>query len=516
MEVSEIIPRDEGQATESGEPGSVRPPREQIERQMKRILRSAGFRNAHSMQQLLEFLVAQAYGPDAEMLKESTIGVGLFSRSPDFDPKVDPVVRVQVHRLRQKLQEYYETDGRHDPILIDIPKGQYIPNFEEVKKQESTGAAYPIQQSKAIASVDTSSVGVASPGGDVQAVSSKRRRSSKLFIVCVALAAVAAVSIFAFGFWIGTRQLPFESGRRVAAANTNSSFNRVNDPVKAFWAALLSNDRTPIIAYASGVFLIDTHDDLFWFPHGETGYRGGLIDPKSAQQFAASPALVAKAGKLYYENSSMGSGDGAAIALLANVFGQMGLKPILEDARELTSEDLKQHNVIFVGSSLQSRTIAAFDTMGDFKFTHSQPSQKEKDWGGVIEDHNPRPGEAKFYRTKRDPVTQVLTMDHALITIEPGIVSGRYIADFGGLDCTGSEGAASFATSDTGVEELSKALAAQSIRGVNGGPPLFQALLGVRLQNGEEVLGTSLIAVHPLSSSPIEGTSTESAKTSAQ
>ena len=64
-----------------------------------------------------------------EGLKEYTIGVEAFGRKPDFDPKTDTIVRVQTHRLRQKLKEYYGQEGLHDPILIEIPKGHYCPIF---------------------------------------------------------------------------------------------------------------------------------------------------------------------------------------------------------------------------------------------------------------------------------------------------------------------------------------------------------------------------------------------------
>jgi hypothetical protein len=163
----------------------------------------------------------------------------------------------------------------------------------------------------------------------------------------------------------------------------------------------------------------------------------------------------------------------------------------------LTSEDLNQHNVILVGSSFQSYAVAQFNTTGDFRFKDSR--SLEKDWSGLIENTHPRPGEEQLYHTERDPVTQVVKTDHALITIEPGIASGRYIADFGGLDTMGSEGAARFATSKAGLVELSKELALRGIHGRNGGPPLFQALLSVRLEKGNQVLGTSLVSVHPLS-----------------
>jgi hypothetical protein len=491
--------RDEGQTSKSPGVSSKHPSKEQIQSQAQKILQSARFRNAPSMQHLLQFLISQTYGPDAETVKESTIGVAVFSRPPDFDPKIDPVVRVQVHRLRQKLQEYYETDGKYDPILIDIPKGRYILNFGELARHHPSVGRVAVSQSEAIESGQASVAPHVFEGGEVEAVSTKNPQTDKPPFLRFALAAVTAILIFAAGMWIGKMQFGHESSRDISTASTDIHSSRPTDSVRTFWTALLGNDTTPIIAHADGVFLVDARDDLFWFPHEESGYRGALVDPALARQFAASPTLVGQVGKLYYEDSYMGSGDTVAIATLANLFGQLGFKPIIEAGRELTPEDLKQHNVILVGSSFQSYAVAQFGTIGDFRFTHSPPSQKEKVWAGFIEDLHPRPGGTSIYRTERDPVTQVLTMDHALITVEPGIVAGRYIADFGGLDCTGSEGAATFATSDAGVEELSKALAAQRIRGVNGGPPLFQALLSVRLEKGDEVLGTSLIAVRPLS-----------------
>jgi hypothetical protein len=489
----------------------LHPSQEQIQRQMQRILQSAEFRNAHTLQHLLEFLVAQACGPDAETLKESTIGLGVFNRPPDFDPKADPVVRVQVHRLRQKLQEYYETDGSHDPVLIEIPKGTYLPVFEEVANHGPAFDSPSITELEATALRDAAVANHAPESGVEEAVSIKNWRSGKLLFGTV-LAVATVMVFFALGFWFGKGQLRTETESDRAPASTDLTLNRSTDPVQAFWSSLLGNDPTPIIAHADAVFLLDSNSDLFWFPHGESDYRGAPVDPGLARQFAANPELVARAGKLYYEDSYLGSGDLDAIGILANLFGEMGRKPRILAGKDLTPADLQQHNVILVGSSFQSYAVAQFNTLGDFSFKSSQTSNK--DWSGLIENAHPRPGEARLYRTERDPATRVVKLDHALITIEPGVNPGRYIADFGGLDTTGSEGAALFATSKAGVEELSKALVAQGIHGANGGPPLFQALLSVRLEKGHEVLGSSLLAVHPLVYSRSEGPAAESANTS--
>lgn len=471
------------------------PPKEASLHQMERVLQSSAFRNAHTLQQLLQFLVTQAYGPDAENLKEYTIGVEAFNRPKDFDSKIDPIVRVQTHRLRQKLKEYYETDGQHDPILIEIPKGHYLPAFEDVTVSAHKNGHPPSPAMNAGTSdadpIPSYDAAIHDPRSNPQPGPLRR-----LFSRRNAVAAATAVALFAAGLLIGSRQLRFGEGTGTAASNSGMSFNPATKPVKSFWAGLIGDDKTPIIAHADAVFLLDSHNDLFSFPHGASDYRGAPVDPHLAQQFAADPALVSKAGQLYYEDSYLGDGDLDAVATLSNLFGQMGLKPIVERGRELTPEDFEQHNVILVGSSFQSFAESQFNTVGDFTFLNADP--RLGNWRGVIVNAHPRPGEQAVYRTERDPVTQVLKTDHALITVQPGVVPGRYISDFGGLDTTGTEAAVKFATSKAGVEELKKALAAQNIHGENGGLPLFQALLSVRLEKGNEVLGTSLLTVHPL------------------
>ena len=108
----------------------VAPSWNDCQHQVQRVLQSTGFHNASMLQLLLRYLAQKAFDPSAETLKEYTIGVEAMSRSLDFDPKADPIVRVQIHRLRQKLKEYYDADGLHDRLVIEIPKGQYLPIFE--------------------------------------------------------------------------------------------------------------------------------------------------------------------------------------------------------------------------------------------------------------------------------------------------------------------------------------------------------------------------------------------------
>ncbi len=100
--------------------------------QLAKILASPGFTRSSRMQRFLQFVVSSALEGQFDVLKESYIGTTVFERAPTYDPKLDPIVRVEARRLRTKLQTYYETEGRGDRIVIQLPKGGYLPTFEEL------------------------------------------------------------------------------------------------------------------------------------------------------------------------------------------------------------------------------------------------------------------------------------------------------------------------------------------------------------------------------------------------
>lgn len=99
-----------------------------IRDQLARILASPGFVNSARMCQFLRFVVEISLS-GKESLKETVIGVEVFSRAPGYDPGLEPIVRVEARRLRAKLQQYYAQQGAHDPVIIALPKGGYTPEF---------------------------------------------------------------------------------------------------------------------------------------------------------------------------------------------------------------------------------------------------------------------------------------------------------------------------------------------------------------------------------------------------
>src|SRR5262245_2815793 len=108
-----------------------------IEEQLRRILASKPFAQSARMSRFLRFTVEHALSGESDQLKEYVLGVEVFDRKASYDPRVDPIVRVEARRLRSKLKSYYETDGRADGLIIEFPKGTYAPLFRA--KQNRAG-----------------------------------------------------------------------------------------------------------------------------------------------------------------------------------------------------------------------------------------------------------------------------------------------------------------------------------------------------------------------------------------
>jgi len=100
-----------------------------IRRQLDKILGHREFQATDRMREFLEFVVEESLAGRSHRLKGYTIATRVFGRGEGFDAAQDPIVRIQAGRLRRELERYYLVAGGRDPIVIDIPKGRYVPRF---------------------------------------------------------------------------------------------------------------------------------------------------------------------------------------------------------------------------------------------------------------------------------------------------------------------------------------------------------------------------------------------------
>lgn len=135
-------------ASDPGQP-AIPIPLETVRDELRKIVGSAGFIATERSRKLLEFLVNETLAGRGGRIKAYCIGTGVFGRPESFDPQKDPIVRIEAARLRRELEHYYLTDGVADPVIIDIPKGAYVPHFLLRAADHAPETARPVEPQSA-------------------------------------------------------------------------------------------------------------------------------------------------------------------------------------------------------------------------------------------------------------------------------------------------------------------------------------------------------------------------------
>ena len=186
------------------------PAEEAVRSELARLIAEERFANSPTLIRFLQYTVVESLAGRGHQLKEIVLGREVFDRGSDFDPRLDPIVRVQAGKLRAKLAEYYESRGAADPVRIEFPKGSYAPRF--VLSQPGNATSDSLLSDRAS---DPGSA-PATPAAMVQATSG--RRTWRIGIVA------AAIAVTAMAAWLLLRdraapepkltlvQLTFEAG----------------------------------------------------------------------------------------------------------------------------------------------------------------------------------------------------------------------------------------------------------------------------------------------------------------
>jgi TolB-like protein len=122
-----------------------------IRQQLDRVLASRTFHPVDRIKRFLNFIVQETLAGRGDQLKEYVIAVHVFGKEDAFDPRTDPLVRVQARRLRARLVRYYRDEGQDDEVVIELPKGGYAPVFKPRERaagtRRSMSATFAIQNS---------------------------------------------------------------------------------------------------------------------------------------------------------------------------------------------------------------------------------------------------------------------------------------------------------------------------------------------------------------------------------
>jgi len=121
----------------TGGPSLDRPAVERVRQQLDRILASATFQKVDRLKRFVNFIVVETVAGRGDQLKEYVVGTEVFDKDQSFDPRNDPIVRVQARRLRARLDQYFREEGKADEFVIELPKGGYVPTFKPRPSREA-------------------------------------------------------------------------------------------------------------------------------------------------------------------------------------------------------------------------------------------------------------------------------------------------------------------------------------------------------------------------------------------
>jgi hypothetical protein len=170
-------------------PGVDRPA---LREQLDRILSSPLFRNSKRYPNLLRYVVEQTLAGHSGELKERTLGVEVFGRSPDYDTNLDPVVRISAAEIRKRIAQYYHEAGHEEEIRIDIPLGSYVPEFRCAVEKRAAQPANRLEPPTGITPVE---VPTALPVAPAPEIAPRRNLPAR-----IALAATAVLLLTIGGF----------------------------------------------------------------------------------------------------------------------------------------------------------------------------------------------------------------------------------------------------------------------------------------------------------------------------
>jgi adenylate cyclase len=106
---------------------------ETIRSAVDRAVESPQLDSCPSLCRFLRYVVEETLAGRGANIKEYSLGLEVFHRGESFDPRLDPIVRVQARNLRIRLARYYAGPGANHPIRIELPKRTYVPVFHSLR-----------------------------------------------------------------------------------------------------------------------------------------------------------------------------------------------------------------------------------------------------------------------------------------------------------------------------------------------------------------------------------------------
>jgi hypothetical protein len=318
-----------------------------------------------SLRDYLEFVAEEVIKGRAEHLGEYEIGTRVFHKPPEFDPRLDPIVRAHARRLRRRLADYYRHDGRKEHIRLEVPRGSFLPRFV---------------------------------------------RQHSRFSIPVPLLLWSALLLGLLGIiWVGHKISQVYGRGPGLSGEPESSYTILLLPLK-------SSPKTTLIVLSADYFLRDSDANLLRIrPDAVNGIAHRPIG--NPGELLVTPALR-RTAPLVVDGGYTGSGEAVCGALVAEYLGRRGKPVEMRLAEPGKTLDFGASNVIFVGTPPSSLLPRKSASMLDFRLAE-QP-QPDGTTLPVFQNANVGRGEKAQYPAVRDSVSKTLEVVHSVLSVMPG------------------------------------------------------------------------------------------------
>lgn len=322
---------------------------------VERVASSRLFQSSVRLRDFLLYVSACALRGAPEEATEQHIGIHVFQRAPGFNASDDSIVRTHARLLRQKLVEYFQSDGIDEELIVEVPKGHYLPTFRPRVIQSEPNPAPPAE---------------AAPTFMPAAYTIRFSRPG-----LIALIALVGAAGFGAAWWLRPA---------VHHAPGESEMRRLWGP---FWT-----DNPPLLIYSNALFEGDSTNGLRYAPSGQNpgsnGAQRGLVDTYT------------------------GVGELNAVYDLTRLFDDNGAVFTLKRSLLVTWDEAKQENLIFIGSVAENPALRVMPGAMDFTLMAGNG------FAGIV-NHHPRPGELALYSRPELPLTKDYAIIALMPGLEP-------------------------------------------------------------------------------------------------
>ena len=367
----------------------------------QRIVASRSFAKSALLSRFLLYVCEREITGRTSEISEHQIGVRVFGRRPGYSPGEDNIVRNYARQLRQRLQQYFQEEGKHEELRLNIPRGKYVPIFSS-----SHSAEWPLHLAPEQENDDETPEPVAVPKPHSDSVTSTRKPNWYLFFAAVPLLLIVVLSIT----WLVLRHVT----------------NQIPEPSHPLWAQLFDNNhQTLLVPSDDGIVMIQNLTGHL-VPLSEYITRD-YLSVQSPYHIDAQNMKDLDAQR--YTNVT----DLNAVLRFSRLSEADSGRFLIRYARELRMEDLKDANAILLGSSYSNPWVELFEKTLNFQFYY-QPHPN----ASHIVNRRPQAGEPSVYENDAAGPSH---RTYAVIGFVPNLNNTGWVLLVEGLTMAGTQAA---------------------------------------------------------------------------